>query len=99
MAPVLQIGRMSIPADQEDEFNEFYTRHTPRTTSRWRAAGGSEGTPCTMVLALNILWSTSWSTERVSQSEEWLAARQKSGGALGDTFPRMQHDEGSPGHL
>ena len=33
----------------------------------------------------------------LQQSPEWLAARQKSGGALGDTFPRMSHDEGSPG--
>ena len=97
MAPVLQIGRMSIPADQEDEFNEFYnTTYAPNYEQvegcrRFRryALHDGVGPKYSVVYELEH--------ERVSQSEEWLAARQKSGGALGDTFPRMQHDEGSPG--
>ena len=35
--------------------------------------------------------------EKVSQSAEWAAARETSGGALGDKFPQMKHAPGSPG--
>ena len=97
MAPVLQIGRMSIPAEQEDEFNEFYnTIYAPnyeqvegcRSARRYALYNGN-GPKYSVVYELEH--------DKVSQSQEWLAARQKSGGILGDTFPRLEHDEGSPG--
>ena len=97
MAPVLQIGRMSIPEDQEDEFNNFYnTVYAPNYEKvpgciRFRryALYKGHGPQYSVVYEFEH--------EKVSQSPEWLAARQKSGGALGDTFPKMSHDEGSPG--
>ena len=97
MAPVLQMGRMSIPPEQEDEFNEFYNAiYAPnyeqvegcrrfRRYSLYRGNGPK----------YSVVYE--FEHERVSQSQEWLAARKKSGGALGDKFPRMKHDEGSPG--
>jgi len=97
MAPVLQIGRMSTPPEQEDEFNEFYnTIYAPnyeqvegcRRFRRYALYTGN-GPKYSVVYEFEH--------EKVSKSQEWLAARQKSGGALGDIFPRMKHDEGSPG--
>ena len=97
MAPVLQIGRMSIPEDQEDEFNSFYnTTYAPNYEKvqgciRFRryALYSGQGPKYSVVYELE--------NENVSQSPEWMAARQKSGGILGDTFPKMSHDDGSPG--
>ena len=97
MAPVLQMGRMSIPEEQEDEFNQFYnTIYAPnyetvpgcRRFRRYSLYKG-HGPKYSVVYEFEH--------EKVSQSAEWLAARQKSGGVLGDTFPRMSHDQGSPG--
>ena len=97
MAPVLQIGRMSIPQEQEDEFNEFYnTVYAPnygqvegcRRFRRYSLYTG-HGPKYAVVYEFEH--------EKVSQSQEWFAARQKSGGALADIFPRMKFDDGSPG--
>ena len=97
LAPVLQMGRMTIPSDQEDEFNQFYnTIYAPnyeqvegcRRFRRYSLYKGN-GPKYSVVYEFDH--------ERVSQSDAWLAARAKSGGALGDTFPRLSHDEGSPG--
>lgn len=97
MAPVLQIGRMSIPPDQEDEFNQFYnTIYAPnyeqvegcRRFRRYALYQGN-GPKYSVVYEFEH--------EKVSQSQGWLAARQKSGGSLGDKFPQMKHAEGSPG--
>ena len=97
MAPVLQIGRMSIPADQEDEFNHFYnTTYAPnyeqvpgcRRFRRYSLYKG-HGPKYSVVYEFDH--------EKVSESDEWFAARAKSGGILGDTYPRMVHDEGSAG--
>ena len=97
MAPVLQIGRMSIPPEQEDEFNEFYnTIYAPnyeqvegcRRFRRYALFKG-DGPKYSVVYEFEH--------ERVSQSQGWLDARQKSGGGLGDKFPQMEHAEGSPG--
>ena len=97
MAPVLQIGRMSIPQEQEEEFNKFYnTTYAPNYEKvpgciRFRRYSlfTGEGPKYSVVYELEH--------ERVSQSPEWLAARQKSGGLIGDIFPQMRNDEGSPG--
>ena len=97
MAPVLQIGRMSIPEDQEDEFNEYYnTIYAPNYEKvpgciRFRryALYDGVGPKYTVVYEFEH--------EKVSQSPEWFAARDRSGGVLTDTYPRMSHDEGSAG--
>ena len=97
MAPALQIGRMSIPPEQEDEFNEFYnTMYAPNYEQvegcrRFRRYSLYKGESPKYSVVYEF------EHEKVSQSQEWLAARQKSGGGLGDKFPQMKHDEGSPG--
>ena len=97
MAPVLQIGRMGIPEDQEDEWNNFYnTIYAPnyeqvpgcrrfRRYSLYKGPGPK----------YSVVYEFEY--EEVSQSAEWFAARKKSGGALPDQYPRMVHDEGSAG--
>lgn len=96
MAPVLQIGRMSIPADEEDRFNEFYnTVYAPNYEKvpgcrRFRRYAAFRGEP-----KYSVVYE--FEHENVSQTPEWEAARQESGGPLGDTFPRMEHAAGSPG--
>lgn len=97
MAPVLQVGRMSIPEDQEAQWNEFYNNvyganyaQVPgcigfRRYELYKGHGPKYG----------VVYE--FEHEKVSQTEEWFAARAKSGGGLGDQYPRMTHDEGSPG--
>ena len=98
MAPVLQMGRMSIPHEQEEDFNNFYnTIYAPKWENvpgciRWRRYS--------LVTGEGPKYSVVWELEheRVSQSPEWLAARQRLGGKIDtETFPQMRHDEGSPG--
>ena len=96
MAPVLQIGRMDIPAEQEDEFNEFY--NTVYAANYLKVAGcirfrryrAVHGEPKYAVVY-------EFEHEGVSSSPEWEAARESSGGWLSHTFPRMKHAPGSPG--
>ncbi len=97
MAPVLQMGRMSIPPDQEDEFNEFY--NTIYAPNYERVEGCRRFRRYSVYKGNGPKYSVVYEFEHemVSQSQEWLAARQKSGGGLGDKFPRLKHDEGSPG--
>ena len=96
MAPVLQIGRMSIPPDQEDEFNQYYNTVYAANYEkvpgciRFRRYSVAMGEP-----KYSVVYELEH--DKVSQSAEWLAARKESGGALGDTYPRMKHAEGSPG--
>ena len=97
MAPVLQIGRMSIPEEQEEEFNQYY--------NTVYAANYAEVPGCIRFrrYALHKGPGPKYSVvyefehEKVSQTPEWFAARAKSGGALGDTYPKLAHDDGSPG--
>ena len=97
MAPVLQIGRMTIPEDLEDGWNEFYnTVYAPNYANvpgciRFRryALYKGHGPKYSVVYEFEH--------EKVSQTPEWFAAREKSGGSLGDLYPRLTHDEGSPG--
>ena len=96
MAPVLQIGRMGVPAEDEDRFNQFYnTVYAPNYANapgciRFRRYSVVTGEP---------KYSTVYELEhdKVSQSPEWEAARRASGGMLSDFFPRMKHASGSPG--
>ena len=106
MAPVLQIGRMAVPAQDEDRFNEFYnTVYAPNYEKvpgcirfrRYQMVTDSAG------LAASLPDENQYSVvyelehDKVSQTPEWEAARVESGGPLGDTFPRMKHARGSPG--
>ena len=97
MAPFLQIGRLSITKDQEKEFNEFYnTVYAPNYAQvpgciRFRRYTLYEGPGPKYATVYEL------ENERVSQIPEWFEARAKSGGYLGDTFPGMSHDDGSPG--
>ncbi len=96
MAPVLQVGRMSIPLDQEAEFNHYYNTVYAANYEkvpgciRFRRYTAAMGEP-----KYSVLYELEH--DKVSQSPEWLAARKQSGGALGDTYPRMKHADGSPG--
>ena len=97
MAPVLMIGRMSIPEDQENEWNNFYnTVYAPKFENvpgclRFRryALYTGHGPKYSVVYEFEH--------EKVAETNEWLAARAKSGGTVGDLYPRMTHDEGSVG--
>ena len=97
MAPVLQIGRMSIPPEQEAEFNEFY--NTIYAPNYEQVEGCRRFRRYSLYKGNGPKYSTvyEFEHEKVSQSQEWLAARQKSGSGLGDKFPTMKLDEGSPG--
>jgi hypothetical protein len=95
MAPALQIGRMGIPADKEDEWNEWYnTIYVPNYETvdgviRGRRYRAIEGHPQYMTLY-------EFQNPQVSSGEEWNRVR--------DADPRnhvvrpwMLHEPGSPG--
>ena len=97
MAPVLQVGRMSIPEDQEEEWNNFYnTVYAPNYEQvpgcrRFRRYSLYKGPGPKYLVVYEF------ENENVPQTAEWSAARAKSGGSLTETYPRMVHDEGSAG--
>ena len=97
MAPVLQIGRMSIPEDQEEEWNNFYNSvYAPNYEKvpgciRFRRYALYEGHGPKYSVVYEF------EHEKVSQTGEWFAARAKSGGGLPELYPRMTHAEGSAG--
>ena len=95
MAPVLQIGRMSVPPEHEDEWNQWY--NTIYTTNyekvpgciqarRWRAVSGEP--KYAVVYDLEH--------EKVSESQEWITQRD-----IDPSNERMRslmtHAPGSPG--
>ena len=97
MAPVLQMGCMSIPEDQEEEWNNFYnTVYAPNYEwvpgcRRFRRYSLYKGP------GPKYMGAYEFENENVPQAPEWSAARAKSGGSLTETYPRMVHDEGSAG--
>ena len=97
MAPVLQMGRMSIPEDQEDEWNNFY--NTIYAPNYEQVPGCRRFRRYSLYKGPGPKYSVVYEFEHegVPQSAEWFAARKKSGGALPDTYPRMVHDQGSAG--
>ncbi len=95
MAPVLQMGRMSVPAERDAEWNQWYnTVYIPNYEKvpgcirgrRWKAV---QGEPQYAVLY-------ELEHEKVSESAEWLRQRE-----IDPTTPRirgfMTHAPGSPG--
>ena len=106
MAPVLQVGRMTVPKEDEDAFNQFY--NTVYAPNYEKVPGCIRFKRYSVVTDSAAIGATSpdenkysviyeLEHDKVSQSAEWLAARKDSGGPLGDTFPRMRHAPGSPG--
>ena len=95
MAPALQIGRMTVPADQDSEWNEWYNSvYVPNYEKvpgcirgrRWRAVRGGPVYATVYELA----------DELVSESAEWLRQRD-----INPDNERMRdimtHAAGSPG--
>ena len=97
MAPVLQVGRMSIPEDQEHDWNEFY--NTIYAANYAEVPGCIRFRRYALYKGHGPKYSVvyEFEHENVSQTPGWFAARAKSGGGLADQFPRLAHDAGSPG--
>ena len=95
MAPALQVGRMDIPPEMEDEFNQWYdTIFVPGFEKvpgcirgrRYKVVGGEP----------KYATVYEFEHEKVSQSPEWLAAS-KSHPQSAQIIPQMKSAEGSPG--
>ena len=95
MAPILQIGRMDVPEEIEDEFNEWYnTVFVPdfekvegcRRARRFRAVLGQP--------KYSVVYE--FDHEGVSQTPEWAATRDGNPWSA-KIRPQMTHAEGSPG--
>ena len=95
MAPVLQCGRMGIPADVEDEFNQWYnTVYVPNYEKVASCISGRRYRTVRGEPRYGVVYELEH--EDVSLSAEWTAAR--------DSHPDnermrslMQHASGSPG--
>ena len=95
MAPVLQIGRMAIPPDVEDDFNNWYnTIYVPNyekvpgciRARRYRAVVGEP--------RYSVMYELEH--DKVSQSPEWLY-QQTVHPDNAKMRQAMQHEKGSPG--
>ena len=95
MPPALQIGRMDIPPEQEDEFNDWYnTIYVPNYEKvpgcikgrRFRAVKGEP----------KYLTVYDFEHEKVSESAEWAVQRDISPASV-PMRQHMQHAPGSPG--
>ena len=95
MAPTLQIGRMDIPEEHEDEWNKWYSGiYVPNYEKvpgcirgrRWRSVRGEHKYAVVYELA----------HDKVSESAEWLAQRDIDP-STARIRPLMTHAPGSPG--
>ena len=95
MAPSLQIGRMDVPADVDDEFNTWYkTIYVPNYEKvpgviRGRRYRAVVGEPTYLTLY-------EFEHPKVSESDAWLAQRDISP-VTQRIRPHMRHAPGSPG--
>jgi len=95
MAPALQIGRMDVPPEVDDEFNAWYnTIYVPNYETvpgviRGRRYRAVTGTPTYLTLY-------EFEHPRVSESAAWLAQRDASP-VTQRIRPHMRHAPGSPG--
>ena len=95
MAPALQIGRMGVPSEVEDEFNDWYnTIYVPNYEKvpgviRGRRYRVVSGEPKYMTVY-------EFEHEKVSESSEWAAQRDIDP-LTHRIRPQMQHATGSPG--
>ena len=95
MAPALQIGRMDIPPEKEDEFNDWYSNiYVPNYETvpgvirgrRYRAVSGEP----------KYLTVYEFENENVSKSTEWDRVRDIDP-KTHEIRPHMIHAPGSPG--
>jgi len=95
MAPALQIGRMGVPSEVDDEFNDWYnTIYVPNYEKvpgviRGRRYRVVSGEPKYMTVY-------EFEHEKVSESAEWAAQRDIDP-LTHRIRPQMQHATGSPG--
>ena len=95
MAPVLQVGRMEVPVEIEDEFNEWYNaKFLPDFENvpgciRGRRFRSVTGGP-------KYLTVYEFEHEEVSHSADWAAARH-SHPQSAQVLPRIENAPGSPG--
>ena len=97
MAPVLLVGRMSVPPDLEDRFNQAYnTERLPLCSSvpgyvrgrRFQAVMGEpQYTTVHEMESLQVAQSQEWDAWRTAQTPVWS----------GTVRPQMTHADGSPG--
>lgn len=97
MAPVLLVGRMSVPPDLEDRFNQAYnTERLPECYSvpgyvrgrRFQAVMGEpKYTTIHEMESLQVAQSREWDAWRTSQTPVWS----------GTVRSQMTHADGSPG--
>lgn len=97
MPPVLQIGRMSIPEDQEAEWNNFYnTVYAPEFV---KCAGCISARRFELYTGDGPKYSVVYEVESLEarETDEWKTIGDRAGGNLPDLYPRMRHAEGSAG--
>ena len=97
MSPVILVGRMSVPPDLEDQFNEAY--NTERLPTCYRVPGYVRGRRFEAVMG-EPKYTTVHEMEslQVSKSPEWDAWRTAETPVWSSTVrPQMSHVEGSPG--
>ena len=95
MAPALQIGRMDIPAEFEDEWNEWY--NTVYVPNYMKVPGCIRGRRYRTVKGeSSYLTVYEFEHEKVSESEEWM--HQQNAHADNERMrAAMKHVPGSPG--
>jgi hypothetical protein len=97
LPPVLQIGRMSIPEDQEAEWNNFYnTVYAPEFV---KCAGCISARRFELYTGDGPKYSVVYEVESLEarETDEWKTIGDRAGGNLPDLYPRMRHAEGSAG--
>ena len=97
MAPVLQIGRMWVPEDQELEWNNFYnTVYAPEFA---KTEGCISARRYELHEGHGPKYAVCYEIESLEARETvaWKTISDRAGGSLPDLYPRMWHAEGSAG--
>ena len=97
MAPLMLVGRMSVPEDLEDRFNEAYNNE--RLPECYKVPGYIRGRRFQAIMG-DPKYTTVHEMEslQVSKSREWEAWRTMTSPVWTDTVrPHMVHVDGSPG--
>ena len=97
LAPVLQIGRMSIPDDQEEEWNNFY--NTVYAPEFLRCDGCISARRYQLYTGPGPKYAVVYEVASLEAREtvQWKTIPDRAGGNLPDLYPRMRHAEGSAG--
>lgn len=95
MAPVLQFGRMDIPAQYEEEFNDWYsTVYVPNYCQVPGVIQARRLKAVRSAPAYGVMYE--FENEKVPQTPEWEKARDANPWSM-RIRPKMQHTPGSPG--